>query len=286
MRCCICSLRSPLNEAVYLRSNRRESVRCRCNAGSKTSNVTIFNFRFCRAYGSIGPVKKKNNFQGLLSMGVVVRFPVRRHARASSRAASRASKSEVRPTPRALSVDRTRGHHFDGMLSRLNHLITAQFPASTSAAIASREGHSSITDRNDVRGESESVMNKEMGQYVPNCKAVLSHDLELSVGHSVQMREQDEKIAESAWREAFVARLRQIQGNRTQEQMSKILGISRDSWNKCVNRGDQPSIRILPILAALGEMTLAELIDGPEAAGVKKTLKTKTKAAAPKRRAS
>lgn len=78
------------------------------------------------------------------------------------------------------------------------------------------------------------------------------------------MDDDHEKIAESAWQEAFRHRLKKVQGNRTQAGMADVLGISRDTWNKVVNRGDAPSIRLLPKLATIGETTLEWLITGKE----------------------
>lgn len=74
------------------------------------------------------------------------------------------------------------------------------------------------------------------------------------------MVEDTEKLAESVWREAFRQRLRDIQGKRTQEDMADLLGISRDTWNKCVNRGDTFPIRKLPRLAKLAQISVEELI--------------------------
>lgn len=152
------------------------------------------------------------------------------------------------------------------MVSRFHHLITDQFVVPTSDAIASREGHKSMMDRNEVSGESVLVMPELLGPIVPNCKAVLSHDLKNSVGHHVLMGKDAEKQAESEWRSSFQARLRQCQGKRSQDVMADLLGISRDSWNKIVNRGDQPSIRLLPKIAGIGEVSLEWLIDGKEPA--------------------
>lgn len=159
----------------------------------------------------------------------------------------------------ALSVEATRGHHFEGMLSRLNHLITAQFLAPTSTDIASLDGQRSMMERKED-GAGESLISIDLGQLVPNCKADMSHDLGYPLGHPFFMSEPPEKMAESAWREAFSLRLRQIQGNRTQEQMADLLGLSRDTWNKCVNRGSAFPTRLLPKLAAIGEMSVLELI--------------------------
>jgi DNA-binding XRE family transcriptional regulator len=97
------------------------------------------------------------------------------------------------------------------------------------------------------------------------------------------MAEDLEKIAESAWREAFRLRLREIQGKRTQEDMAELLGISRDTWNKCVNRGDMFPIRKLPRLAKLAEMSLEELIR-VDTAGVKETSQVTRRGRTPRRR--
>lgn len=75
------------------------------------------------------------------------------------------------------------------------------------------------------------------------------------------MAEDPDKIAESEWREAFRLRLRAIQGKRTHNAMADLIGISSDTWNKCVNRGDMFPIRKLPRLANLAEMTVEELIE-------------------------
>lgn len=194
-------------------------------------------------------------------MGEIVVFPARRHARASSRIAKRPRRSLVTPDSLALSVDSTAGHHFVGMASRFHHLITAQFPAPTSAAMASREAQSSMTDRNDVSFES-STMAESLGHIVPNCKAIMVRDFKRPVGHSVLMAEDPETIAESAWREAFRLRLRKIQGGRSHEDMAELLGVPPATWNKCVNRGDMFPTRKLPLLAKLAGVPLESLIKG------------------------
>jgi len=206
-------------------------------------------------------------------MGNVLHFPVRFHARASSTcfAAKRAKRSAVTPADLAVSVARTRVHHSDGITSRLNHLITDQLVVPTSDAIASREAHKSMIDLNEVSGcESVAVMHQVLGPFVPKCKAVLSHDLKNGAGHYVPMSKEAEKLAESDWRSAFQERVRYCQGKRSQDVMADLLGISRDSWNKIVNRGDQPSIRLLPKIAGIGEVSLEWLIDGKEPAKAKK----------------
>jgi transcriptional regulator with XRE-family HTH domain len=141
-----------------------------------------------------------------------------------------------------------------------------------------------MMDRKDVSGESASIPGL-LGRLVPDCKAVLSHDLRGKPGHLVPMSKEAEKLAESEWRRAFQERVRQCQGKRSQEVMAELLGISRDSWNKIVNRGDQPSIRLLPKIAGIGEVSLEWLIDGRETeATAKKQSTTMSGAKATKRK--
>lgn len=92
----------------------------------------------------------------------------------------------------------------------------------------------------------------------------MSHDYKLGLGHTVPMGQDDETIAESAWREAFCQRLREIQGDRGDSQMALILGITRDRWSKYLNRGSAVPIRLLPKMAAIGGKSLEWLIDGPK----------------------
>ena len=218
-------------------------------------------------------------------MGRVIRFPRRRsHARTSinSRAAKRANRSDVALAALARSVDRTNSHHSEGILSRLNHLITAQFLAPTSAAIASREAQSSMTERNDVKSKSD--MHELVGQMVPIIKANLSHDKEVPPEHSVDMTQDTETIAESEWREGFRQRLRQAQGGRTQETMSRLLGISRDAYAKYVGgRKSAMPVRLLPRFCEICDVSLEWLIEGDQA---EKFAKSRKPASKPRKAAS
>lgn len=108
-------------------------------------------------------------------------------------------------------------------------------------------------------------MGASMGQSVPKIKAIVSHDYNSGLGHNVPMNQDDENIAETAWREGFCERLRAIQGDRTQDQMAIVLGISRDNWNKYVNRGSAVPIRLLPKIAAIGGKSTDWLINGEPA---------------------
>lgn len=195
-------------------------------------------------------------------MGTIHRFPERNHARTSttSRAAKRAKRSASTPAVRATSVASTADHHSAGMLLRLNHLMTDQLLAPTSAAIASRDGHSSMIERNEVKSDIPSIL----GLAVPKIKAVASHDYSRAVGQSVLMSQEDETVAESAWREAFRDRLRAAQGARTQETMAELLGISRDAYSKYVGgRKSMMPVRLLPRFAKICGVDLLELIEGP-----------------------
>lgn len=217
-------------------------------------------------------------------MGDVVRLFARRHARTSSarrsstrgRAASWASSSAVTPAERARSVERTADHHSAGMLSRLAHLITDQFLAPTSAAMASRDGQSSMIDLNEVRSDMPPIM----GQSVPNCKAALSHDYLEPLGQHVLMVQDDENLAESAWRDAFRRRLKEARGTRSQQDMADLLCISRDAYAKYeAARASAMPIRLLPKFCKICGITLEWLIEGERPA------KTKAAPARQRRRA-
>lgn len=120
--------------------------------------------------------------------------------------------------------------------------------------------------------EVKSDMALTVGQSVPNVKAIVSHDYKLGPGHNVPMNKHDEELSETAWRAAFSERLREIQGARTQEDMADLLCISRDSWNKYVNRGSAMPMRLLPKLAKIGAVSLEWLLEGPKKAEVSKKI--------------
>ena len=116
------------------------------------------------------------------------------------------------------------------------------------------------------RNETKSGMHESMGQTVPKSKAIVSHDILCRLGHLVPMSKNDEAIAESEWREAFRQRVRQAQGNRTQETMAKLLGISRDSYAKYVGaRGSVMSPRLLLNFCKICDVSIEWLIEGSEA---------------------
>lgn len=193
-------------------------------------------------------------------MDNVVLFP--RHARASSvLSAKRANRSAVKPAALALSVARTRIHQSEGILLRCHHLRTLDDPPqSISDAIASREAQSPMTSLNEVIGES--TMPGLLGHYVPICKGIMGRDMKTPVGHHGPMGKDWEKLSDSEWRGAFQLRLNRIQGHRSHDAMADLLGISVESWKKCVNRGDSFPLRRLPKLASLAGISIESLIKG------------------------
>ena len=103
----------------------------------------------------------------------------------------------------------------------------------------------------------------------------MSRACEKRLRHNVLMEEDDEEIAETKWREAFRLRLRDIQGDRSNEDMGDLLGIDPNRYSKYVGqRLSLPPIRLLPRLAKIGAVRLEWLILGDAAA--KKTSKKAT----------
>jgi len=197
-------------------------------------------------------------------MGIVVRFPRQRHARASSTcfSAKRAKRSAVKPADFAVSVAKTRVHQSDGILLRCHHFRTLdEPPPSISEDMASLDGQRSMTERKDVMGESV-CMPELLGQCVPICKGIMFRDINSPVGHSGPMGKTRENLTESAWQMAFQERLSRIQGKRTHEAMAEYLEMPVESWKKCVNRGDTFPIRKLQRLALLAGIPVESLIKG------------------------
>lgn len=88
------------------------------------------------------------------------------------------------------------------------------------------------------------------------------------------MLEDAEKIAETEWREAFRERVRLAQGKRTQSDMAKLLGISRDSYAKYVgSRGSVMPVRLVPQFCRICDVKMEWLIEGDEADSAKKPVK-------------
>jgi hypothetical protein len=216
-------------------------------------------------------------------MGIVIRLP-QRHARASttSRAAKAVKISAVTPALTARSVPSTADHHSAGSLSRCHHLETAVAGAPVSAAMASRDGQSSMMDRN----EANSVMPKHLGQSVLKRKAIVSADCVHLSGHTVRMAHDDEDLAESQWREEFRQRIIAARGNRTQAVMAELLGILTNTYGKyeAPGRKSVMPVRLLPRFAKICGISLEDLIEGPKESASKQPAKPATKVPASRAR--
>lgn len=159
-------------------------------------------------------------------MGVVIRWRERQHARASaaSLAANSVSLSEVTPAPRASSVPKIADHHSAGMLSRCHHLETVGARAEMSEAMASFEGHSSITSRKDRK----SAIGQVLGQLVLKRKDNLALDGKKPLGHTVPMADSEKEQYE----QEFIARVKsaRIATGMKQWQVAEALGVKQDFY--------------------------------------------------------
>lgn len=182
-------------------------------------------------------------------MAIIVRFPDHARAAIGSRAAKPVSFSAVKPAIIARSVVRTADHHSAGIPSRCHHLETAEALAPMSVAMASREGQSSMIERNEV-----SVIPIPIRQLVLNCKDILSGDLGAAVGHTVPMAIDRQSI--SHFKALFVARtaLARERTGRSQEQMATDLGISQPTYTKYESRTPLPHY-LVPQFCMLCEVT-------------------------------
>lgn len=149
--------------------------------------------------------------------------------------------------------------------------------APVSAAMASREGQSSMIDRN----EANSVMRLALGQSVLKRKANLSDDCGRLPGHTVPMAHKDEELAESQWREEFRLRIIAARGGRTQAVMAELLGLLTNTYGKyeAPGRKSVMPVRLLPRFAKICGISLEELIEGPKDSTAKATPKPAPKAA-------
>lgn len=159
---------------------------------------------------------------------------------ADSRAANIVSFSAFRLLREATAVLSKKDHHSAGMLSRCHHLETvlpdtAGTAGRKSDAMASLEGQSSITSRN----EAISVMPRSLGRFVLNCKANLSLDGRKILGHTVRMTELDE---EAQYKQEFIARVREARSDLgwKQWQMAEALGMQQDKYKQYETRSYLP----------------------------------------------
>lgn len=173
-------------------------------------------------------------------MGVVVQFgKLRRHCRTSrssafvtgGRAARKVINSAETPASRALSLVITADHHSAGIASRCHHFETVQAEAPMSEAIASREAHSSMIERNDA----SSVMNELIGHLVLKSKAILSQDRKACPGNNPRMSRTD-------YKRAFIGRVRASRkaAGLTQSEIGQALQIPQDRYKQYETRSYLP----------------------------------------------
>jgi hypothetical protein len=199
------------------------------------------------------------------SMGAVVKFP--RHARASARlgarfsAESRAIISAVKPARAATSDAKIASHHSEGMRSRCPHLRTAGALAPMSSAIASGEGQSPMTLRNEtISGAATSVMPSVIGQSVLKSKSKVSYDFGESFSLTCDM---PERMSETEEKAAFIGRVRAAREARfpTQKPMLTILGIDQGTYKQYETRTPLP-YRFVPKFCAATGVSLEWLLTG------------------------
>lgn len=132
------------------------------------------------------------------------------------------------------------------MRSRCHHFRTAAGGAPISDAIASREGQSSITERNDL-----CVMDGNIGQIVLTCKPKVSHDSSKTLAHDCPMADD---TAKSAYKARFIARVRWARAARsmTQAEMAELLGIKQDKYKQYETRSYLPHDLVPRFILAAG----------------------------------
>jgi hypothetical protein len=103
------------------------------------------------------------------------------------------------------------------------------------------------------------------------------------------MADDVEDIAESQWRDAFRARVREAQGDRKDKDMAKLLGITPERYRKYVSGGAGRKtvipVRLLTRFCLITDRPLELLIDGPEEQ-ISKQQKPRKTQPSPKRRAT
>jgi hypothetical protein len=188
------------------------------------------------------------------------------HARASadSRAAKAVKRSADTAPSLARSVKSSAAQYSAGILSRCHHLRTAGKLTPISEAKASCESQSLMTSLN----EAISDMPVSLGQFVPKSNANVSTDNTKLSGHSVPMEDEDEKLAETQWREEFRKRIIEARGGRKQAVMAELLGILTNTYGKyeAESRKSVMPVRLLPRFAKICGVDLVELIEGPRKA--------------------
>lgn len=196
---------------------------------------------------------------------MLLQFPKRHsHARASAGSegavGARAAKPVIiwgdNPAWIARSQPKMEDHHSAGMVSRCHHFETAEAPAPMSAARASLDGQSSITERNEVKSDMEA----SLGHMVLKCKAKVSYDYE-QVG--CQNGNMADRMSETEEKLAFIRRVRLARQSRypTQNPMLTILEIDQGTYKQYETRTPLPH-RYIPKFCAATGVSLVWLLTG------------------------
>lgn len=167
--------------------------------------------------------------------------------RRTSRAAKSASLSAVKPLSLAVEVDRIADHQSAGTLLRCFHLRAANLPAPISQAMASGEGHSPITDLNELILDIAPTIR----QSVLIRKPKMSRDEILSFWDNLGMAG---KLSDKEQIRAFIARTRQARRARYQEQgpICLLLDVPQTTYTKYETRTPLPHRYIPKFCAATG----------------------------------
>lgn len=121
------------------------------------------------------------------------------------------------------------------MESLCHHFETCEAPAPVSEAMTSREGQSSMIERNEVGSDMEFTL----GQIVLNCKANVSCDSKAPAGLNCPMGIDS---AKSKFLQEFAARVKEARERRpyTQEEIADLLGIPQDKYKHYEKRSMLP----------------------------------------------
>lgn len=187
---------------------------------------------------------------------MLIQFP-KRHVRASAASAGGSTRARAAqaviiaadiPAWTARSVARIGAHHSAGILSRCHHFETVEAPAPMSDASASREGQSSMTERNEV---GSAMMANYLGRIVLKGKAEMSRDDSHLRGQNVLMAD---RMSETEEKLAFIRRTRLARLSRYPEQkpMLTILGIEQGTYKQYETRTPLPHRYIPKFIAATG----------------------------------
>jgi hypothetical protein len=197
---------------------------------------------------------------------MLLQFPKRtRHGRASRGSAAcsigaRANQSviicAVRPAPATRSLARIADQYSAGILSRCDHLETAQVPTPSSEAIAPRDGQSSTTDRNEVSSDMDALL----GQSVLKSKAILSRDCGETVNQNYAMAE---RLSETEEKLAFIRRVRLARVARFDKQgpILTLLDLPQGKYKQYESRTPLPW-RFIPKFCAATGVSMEWLLTG------------------------